>query len=78
MPGTRNLNRPSSYTKKTYLEKVALINGTLIEGDVLRYAQLFGMSKPMVKAVIGGEKIDDRAVNQMYNLARNRKARVIA
>lgn len=65
-------NRPSTYTKLTYIQKVSRINRKLRTGDISKIAQETGYSTTHVSDVVSGKYINDTIVNRIYDLTRNR------
>jgi hypothetical protein len=67
-----NSNRPSSYTKLTYIQKAARINRKLRTGDVSRVAEATGFSTSYTSQVLSGQYFNDRIVNTAYDMTRGR------
>jgi hypothetical protein len=65
-------NRPTTYTKLSYIQKVSRINRKLRTGDISRIAQETGYSTTHVSDVVSGKYINDTIVNRIYDLTRNR------
>jgi hypothetical protein len=67
-------NRPKSYRKVSYLEKLSVVNRNLREGDINRIAKKAGTTFYTAKNVVSGEYMNDRIMNQAYDITRKRKA----
>lgn len=67
-----NSNRPSSYRKLTYLQKVSIVNRKLRMGDVSRIAENTNYSLSHVSNVLNGRDVNVRIVNDAYNMVRDR------
>jgi len=65
-------NRPSSYTKLSYIQKVSRINRKLRQGDITKIATETGYSTTHVSDVISGKYFNDMLVNRAYDMTRNR------
>ena len=65
-------NRPETYQKLTYLQKVARINRRFRTGDVSAIAEQAGYSSTHVSDVLSGKYFNERLVNQAWDIARNR------
>jgi hypothetical protein len=65
-------NRPSSYTKLTYIQKVSSINRRLRTGDVSNIAEATDYSTTHVSDVLSGKYFNDRIVNKAYDMTRGR------
>lgn len=65
-------NRPSSYTKLTYIQKATRINRKLRMGDVSRIAESTGFSTSYTSQVLSGQYFNDRIVNAAYDMTRGR------
>ena len=65
-------NRPSSYTKLSYIQKVSRINKKLRIGDVTRVAETTGFSPNYTSEVLSGKYFNDRIVNEAYDITRGR------
>jgi hypothetical protein len=68
----QNSNRPSSYQKLTYIQKVSRINRKLRMGDITSVANTTGYSTTHVSDVLSGKYINDRIVNEAYDATRGR------
>jgi hypothetical protein len=68
----QNSNRPSSYQKLTYIQKVSRINRKLRMGDITLVANTTGYSTTHVSDVLSGKYINDRIVNEAYDATRGR------
>lgn len=65
-------NRPSSYQKLTYLQKIARLNKRIRLGDVTAVAAETGYSTTQVSDVLNGNSINESLVNKAYDVARGR------
>ena len=65
-------NRPESYRKLTYIQKVSLINRKLRIGDVSTIASSTGYSSTHVSDVLSGKQVNARIVNEAYDYTRGR------
>jgi len=72
----QNSNRPSSYTKLSYIQKVSRVNRKLRLGDVTRVAETTGFSVTHVADVLTGKYFNDRIVNEAYDMTRGRQSNV--
>lgn len=68
------MNRPSTYNKLTYIQKVSRINRKLRTGDITTVANTTGYSTTHVSDVVSGKYFNDRIVNEAYDLTRGRLA----
>ena len=66
------MNRPSTYNKLTYIQKVSRINRKLRTGDVTSVANTTGYSTTHVSDVLAGNYFNDKIVNEAYDLTRGR------
>jgi hypothetical protein len=73
----RTSNRPTSYRKLTYIQKMSLINRKLRMGDVSTVAEATGYSTTHVSDVLSGKQFNDRIVNEAYDYTRGRLANTI-
>ena len=73
MPGTSNSNRPKKYQKITYLQKISTINRNLRGGDICKAARKVGIHAATVSNVVRGKRINDRILNTVYDMTRDRK-----
>ncbi len=73
-------NRPSSYKKMSYMQKIASINAKRRMGDVKVIAERTGFGTSTVSEVLSGMYMNKRIVNKAYDMSRGRKSnqRVIA
>lgn len=71
-----NTNRPSSYTKLSYIQKVSRINRKLRLGDITKVADTTGFSTTHVSDVLAGKYFNDRIVNEAYDMTRGRLSNV--
>lgn len=67
-----NSNRPTSYAKLSYLQKVSRVNRRLRMGDVTKVANTTGYSTTHVSDVLSGKYFNDRIVNEAYDMTRGR------
>ena len=74
---TPKSNRPSSYTKLTYIQKVSRINRKLRTGDVTTIAEATDYSATHVSDVLSGKYFNDRIVNKAYDMTRNRVSNAV-
>jgi hypothetical protein len=73
---TKN-NRPSTYQKLTYLQKVARVNRRLRQGDISFVAEQTGYSATHVCDVLNGNEFNESLVNRAWDIARNRISNAI-
>ena len=71
-----NSNRPSSYTKLSYIQKVSRVNRKLRLGDITKVAETTGFSTTHVSDVLSGKYFNDRIVNEAYDMTRGRVSNV--
>ena len=67
-------NRPSSYTKLSYIQKVSRVNRKLRTGDITKVAENTGFSPNYTSEVLSGKYFNDRIVNEAYDMTRGRIA----
>ena len=67
-------NRPSSYKKLSYAQKLAIVNRRQRTGDVANMAYRTGYSTTHVSDVLSGKEFNERILNATYDLLRKRKA----
>jgi len=67
-----NSNRPSAYTKLTYIQKAARVNRKLRTGDITRVAEATGYSTTHVSDVVSGKNFNDQIMNKAYDMTRGR------
>ena len=67
-----NNNRPETYNKLSYIQKVSRINRKLRIGDVTNVATTTGYSTTHVSDVLSGKYFNDRIVNEAYDVTRGR------
>ena len=67
-------NRPSSYKKLSYTQKLAIVNSRQRRGDVAEIAYRTDYSTTHVSDVLSGKEFNERILNATYDLLRNRKA----
>ena len=70
-------NRPSSYTKLTYIQKVSRVNRKLRTGDISKIADETGYSTTHVSDVVSGKYFNESIVNRIYDLTRNRVSNAV-
>ena len=70
-------NRPSSYAKLSYTQKVSLINRKLRTGDITNVAETTGFSTTHVSDVISGKYFNERIVNEAYDVTRGRVSNAV-
>ncbi len=66
------LNRPSSYQKLTYIQKVSRVNRKLRMGDITKIAVSTGFSAAHVSNVLSGKYFNPRIVNASFDITRGR------
>lgn len=69
---TPKSNRPSSYTKLTYIQKVSRINRKLRTGDISKVASETGYSTTHVSDVVSGKHFNTNIINKAYDMTRGR------
>jgi hypothetical protein len=74
---TPKSNRPSTYTKLTYIQKVSRINRRLRTGDISRIADETGYSTTHVSDVVSGKYFNDSIVNKAYDMTRSRVSNAV-
>jgi hypothetical protein len=74
---TSSSNRPTSYSKLTYLQKVSRINRKLRTGDVTKVAETTGFSPNYTSEVLSGKYFNDRIVNEAYDVTRGRMSNAV-
>ena len=67
-------NRPASYKRMSYMQKIASINARRRVGDVATVAQRTGFGSSTVSEVLSGMYMNRRIVNKAYDMSRGRKA----
>ena len=72
----QNQNRPSSYTKLSYIQKVSRVNRKLRLGDVTKVADTTGFSTTHVSDVLSGKYFNVKIVNEAYDMTRGRLSNV--
>ena len=70
-------NRPSSYKKLSYIQKIASINARRRMGDVTKVAERTGFRTSTVSEVLSGLYMNSRIVNKAYDMSRGRKSNQI-
>lgn len=70
-------NRPSSYTKLSYIQKVSRVNRKLRTGDISKIADETGYSTTHVSDVVSGKYFNESIVNRIYDLTRNRVSNAV-
>ena len=71
-----NSNRPSAYTKLTYIQKATRVNRKLRTGDITRVAEATGYSATHVSDVVSGKYFNDVILNKAYDMTRGRISNV--
>lgn len=71
-----NSNRPSAYTKLTYIQKATRVNRKLRTGDITRVAEATGFSTTHVSDVVSGKYFNDVILNKAYDMTRGRISNV--
>jgi hypothetical protein len=69
---TPQSNRPSTYQKLSYTQKITRINRKLRIGDITNVAAATGYSTTHVSDVISGKYLNERIVNEAYDVTRGR------
>ena len=69
-------NRPSAYTKLTYIQKATRVNRKLRTGDITRVAEATGFSTTHVSDVVSGKYFNDTILNKAYDMTRGRISNV--
>ena len=72
----QNQNRPSSYTKLSYIQKVSRVNRKMRLGDVTKVADTTGFSTTHVSDVLSGKYFNVKIVNEAYDMTRGRLSNV--
>jgi len=67
-------NRPSSYQKLSYNQKLSQTNRKLRVGDVSEVANRTGYSSQHVSDVLTGKYENTRILNKAYDMTRGRKS----
>ena len=70
-------NRPSSYAKLTYIQKVSRVNRKLRTGDISKIASETGYSTTHVSDVVSGKHVNESIMNRIYDLTRNRLSNAV-
>jgi len=70
-------NRPSSYAKLSYTQKVSRINRKLRTGDVVKVADITGFSPNYTSEVLSGKYFNERIVNEAYDVTRGRVSNAV-
>lgn len=71
-----NSNRPSSYNKLSYTQKLANYNQRKRHGDVTIIAEKTGYSSTHVSDVLNGKYENSRIMNAAYDRGRGRNVNV--
>ena len=71
-----NSNRPSAYTKLTYIQKATRVNRKLRTGDITRVAEATGFSTTHVSDVVSGKFFNTVILNKAYDMTRGRISNV--
>ena len=72
-----NTNRPTSYTKLSYIQKVSRINRKLRTGDVTKVAETTGFSPNYTSEVLSGKYFNTSIVNAAYDMSRGRLSNTV-
>jgi hypothetical protein len=72
MARKKETNRPQSYRKLTYIQKMALVNRKLRNGDITTIASSINYSVTHVSDVLRGKQINERILNKAYDYTRGR------
>jgi hypothetical protein len=72
----QNSNRPTSYNKLSYIQKVSRVNRKLRLGDITKVAETTGFSTTHVSDVLSGKYFNGRIVNEAYDMTRGRLSNV--
>jgi hypothetical protein len=67
-----NTNRPSSYTKRSYIQKAAIVNRRLRKGDITKVAGATDYSIGFVSEVASGKYFNEQVMNSLFDTTRNR------
>jgi hypothetical protein len=70
---TVTTNRPANYKTRTYIQKAAIANRRLRQGDVTRIAERTGYSTTHVSDVLSGRRFNNRIMNRAFDMLRGRK-----
>jgi predicted site-specific integrase-resolvase len=65
-------NRPASYKRMSYMQKIASINARRRMGDVTIVAQRTGFGTSTVSEVLSGMYMNKRIINKAYDMSRGR------
>lgn len=65
-------NRPSTYNKLSYTQKIARINRKLRVGDITNVATATGYSTTHVSDTLSGKYVNESIVNRAYDFTRGR------
>lgn len=65
-------NRPSTYKKLSYMQKLSVTNRKLRIGDITKVAESTGFSVTHVSDVAAGKYVNESIVNSLYDLTRGR------
>lgn len=71
-----NSNRPSSYSKLSYTQKVSRVNRKLRTGDITKVADTTGFSTTHVSDCASGKYTNEQIINALYDLTRGRVSNV--
>lgn len=74
---SKKSRRPSSYSKLTYIQKIARLNKRIRLGDVKQVAKETGYSPNQVSEVLNGNSYNELLVNKAWDIARNRMANAV-
>lgn len=70
--GFKFSNRPASYKKLSYMQKLSVTNRKLRTGDITKVAESTGFSTTHVSDVAAGKYVNESIVNSLYDLTRGR------
>jgi hypothetical protein len=70
-------NRPSNYEKRSYLQKAAIVNRKLRQGDITKIAEAVGYSTTHVSDVISGKQFNYTILNRAFDMTRGRKSNAV-
>ena len=74
---TSSSNRPTSYSKLTYPQKMSRINRKLRRGDITKVAIATGYSTTHASDVISGKYFNSGILNAAYDLTRGRLSNTV-
>jgi hypothetical protein len=68
------MNRPTTYKKLTYAQKLSRVNRKLRTGDITTVANTTGYSTTHVSDVLQGNYFNDKILNEAFDMTRGRIA----